>query len=77
MPLFYFHLFNDMDVLDDEGTELPDAAVAYEHALQEARAMVCDSVQHGHLNLSHRIEIEDEAGHRTPVTFRDAFTITE
>jgi hypothetical protein len=77
VPHFYFHLFNDMDVVDAEGVELPNAAAALNHAREEARTMICVAVHQGHLNLNHRIEIEDEAGNRTPMTFRDAFTITD
>jgi hypothetical protein len=75
VPHFYFHLFNDADFPDDEGADLPDAAAARVHAVGEAREMICAEVQKGHLNLDHRIEIEDEQGGRTSVTFRDAFTL--
>jgi hypothetical protein len=76
MPRFYFHLYNDVVVMDEEGTELADAAAAREHAIEEARVMVCESVKEGHLNLDHRIEVtEDGGGPVATVTFRDAFTI--
>ena len=75
MPHYYFHVFNDVTAIDEEGRELPDADAAREYALEAARALVCESVHQGHLNLDHRIEIEDETGARTPLTFREAFTI--
>lgn len=75
MPRFYFHIFNDEDTVDDEGLELPDSAAAREAALEEARVLVCESIRRGHLNLEHRIEVEDERGNRTVMSFRDAFTI--
>jgi hypothetical protein len=75
MPRFYFHVFDDEETFDEEGSELPDADAACEYAKENARALVCESVKKGHLNLDHRIEIEDETGRRTTLTFRDAFTI--
>ena len=75
-PRYYFSLFNDVVALDEEGVELPDAAAAYEHAVEEARVMVCESVRKGHLNLEHRIEVTDDSGVSVAtVQFRDAFTI--
>jgi hypothetical protein len=76
MPRFYFHLYNDIVVMDEEGADLADAAAAREHAIEECRVMVCESVKNGHLNLDHRIEVAEEGGGRVAtVTFRDAFTI--
>jgi hypothetical protein len=65
MPRFFFHLYDDMVSVDDEGTELPDAKAAHECAVKSARAIACQEVLEGHLNLRHRIEVEDERG--TPV----------
>ena len=62
MPRFYFHLFNDTQVPDPEGIELPDATVALQRAVSAARAMAAESVREGHLILSHRIEVSDETG---------------
>ena len=76
MPRFYFHLFEEEEFRDLEGRELADLAAAREHAVENARVMVCESVKKGHLNLDHYIVIEDEQGrHALTVTFRDAFTI--
>ena len=62
MPLYYFNLFNDYVTTDDEGVELADDEAARTHAFKEARAMAADSVLHGHLACSDRIEFVDEAG---------------
>jgi uncharacterized protein YggE len=75
VPHYYFHLFDDLDVLDEEGLDLADDIAARVHAVEEARTMACEAVQKGYLNLGHRIEIEDESGGRTPVTFRSAFIV--
>jgi hypothetical protein len=65
MPLYYFNLFNDDVTMDDEGVELADVDAAQSHAVKEARAMAAETVRHGHLTASHRIEFVDE--HRNPV----------
>ena len=76
MPRYYFHLRNDVQTNDEEGTELASLAAAREAALDNCRTMVCESVKLGHLNLDHYILVEDDAGHDVlKVTFREAFTI--
>ncbi|HEX8366028.1 MAG TPA: hypothetical protein VD887_04270 [Allosphingosinicella sp.] len=76
MPRYFFHVFNDEITLDEEGIELPDLDAAREQAIESARALVCESVKHGHLNLDHRIEIADETDARKmTVTFREAFSL--
>lgn len=76
MPRFYFHVFNDESVLDEEGAELSDWDAARDRAIESARALACDSIQRGHLNLDHHIEVVDESDKRImTVTFREAFTI--
>lgn len=62
MPRFFFHVYDEADVRDDEGLFLsgPDAARAA--ALSGARAMICEQVHQGRVHLRHRIEVEDEAG---------------
>ena len=62
MPRYFFHLYDDMAVVDEEGVELPDVEAARGKALHDARAMACAEVLEGRLNLSHRIEVADEAG---------------
>jgi hypothetical protein len=76
MPKFYFHLRNDLAVDDDEGMELPDLATAREYALFNARSIAAENVHHGHLKLSHRIEIADENQQILDiVTFGDAIKL--
>ncbi len=62
MPRYFFHLYDDMVSIDEEGSELPDVAAARQKALQNARAIACQEVLEGHLNLHHRIEVEGENG---------------
>jgi hypothetical protein len=76
MPRYYFHLYNDVVTTDDEGVELSDLAAAREHAIEEARVMVCESVKKGHVNLEHRVTVTDETGANVlAITFREAFML--
>ena len=76
MPRYFFHLYNDEVVMDDEGRELPDLAAAYANATSEARQMMTETVIHGRINFSHWIDVADEVGAvLATVTFRDAVTV--
>ena len=65
MGMYYFHLYDDMIVMDEEGAAFSGPAAARAKALKIAREMACAEVLHGHLDLSHRIEVVDE--HSQPV----------
>jgi hypothetical protein len=67
MRRYYFHLYNDETILDEEGTELPNEAVALQRAATDARTMAAQSVMDGHLVLHHRIEVVDDRGERIGV----------
>jgi hypothetical protein len=76
VPRFFFHVFDDAEMLDDEGLELADAEAARGAALAGARSMICDQIKNGRLILHHRVEVEDAAG--APVlrlAFGDAIQI--
>jgi hypothetical protein len=63
VPRFYFHLYNDIDVPDEEGKELADLEAAVEWARGEARNLVAAMAkEEGRVVLKHRIDIEDEHG---------------
>jgi SepF-like predicted cell division protein (DUF552 family) len=63
LPRFYFHLLNDVDAPDEEGTELPDLATAREQAVRNARFTMAETLkEQGKLVKRHRIQIEDDAG---------------
>lgn len=55
MPRYFFNLFNDENAVDEEGSELSDAAAALDKAAADARYMAAQSVLRGHLTLTHRI----------------------
>jgi hypothetical protein len=62
VPRFFFHLYDDLVSRDAEGVELADRQAAEEKAVESAREVAAAQVLNGHLDLSHRIEVEDEAG---------------
>ena len=73
---FFFHLYDDMVSLDEEGKELATAEIAREHAVKAARELACAEVLRGHLGLNHRIEVTDV--NDTPVAivaFKDIITL--
>lgn len=77
MPKYYFHLYNDMDVPDFEGAELPDLAAARATATEQARGMIGEMAKaDGRIVLSHYIDIEDEDERVVDtVIFRDIIRI--
>ena len=76
MPRYFFHVYDELVMRDDEGIELPDVEGARAAALAGARAMMCDEVRKGRLSLHHRIEVEDEQGKAIlSLPFDDAVTI--
>jgi hypothetical protein len=77
MPRFYFHVLNDVETIDAEGAEFPHISAAIARAEREVRILAAESVKaHGHIVLSHCIQIEDEDGHAVAyVRFGDAIEI--
>jgi len=79
MPRYRLNLFNDADVLDDEGYELADLAEAKEKAISGARGLISEHVRLGRpINLDHRMEIADDHGKVLAVIpFRELITIVD
>ena len=76
MPRFFFHVHDEIVAFDDEGVELPSAAVARQEALRGARSLACEEVLKGRLHLNHRIEVVDENGRiLETVKFGDAVAV--
>lgn len=76
MPRFFFHVYDDAVVRDEDGIELADPEAARGAALAGARALMCDQMKTGRLNLHHRIEVEDEGGSTVlSLPFSDAVII--
>ncbi len=77
MPRFYFHLHNDIDVIDEEGRELDDLAAAREWARHEARNMAGEMAKEkGRVALHHRIDVANAQGEvLETVRFGDVVTV--
>jgi hypothetical protein len=77
VPRFYFHLYNDVTALDDDGAELPDLAAARAYAIHNARFTLSETIKEtGRLDPAHRIEIADEQGRvLATVRYSDAVQI--
>ena len=43
MPMYYFHLYDDVPLTDEDGTELIDVAAARDHAAGVARELTFKS----------------------------------
>lgn len=77
MPVYRFHVFNDIDAPPEESEDLPNLASAHLKAIDYARDLAAHAVRQGRLNLTHRIEVEDNEGTSLlTVTFADAIDIT-
>ncbi len=76
VPRFFLHLYDDIIARDEEGQEFPDAEAARKSACVSAREMASTEVLNGHLDLRHRVDIEDESGTLlATVHFRDVIDI--
>jgi hypothetical protein len=78
VPRYFFHVYDDLIALDEEGVELPNLAAARLNALIGARDLIAAQVKHGYFVLSHWIDVTGEQGEPVlTVTFRDAVDIKE
>mgnify|MGYP003292640468 CR=1 FL=1 len=77
MPRYFFDLYNDMVVPDEEGRELRDLEAAIKHALRETRQMIAASAtEQGKLDLRHYIKVRDETGAEVHcIEFEDAVSV--
>lgn len=63
MPLYFFHVRGGRSPAEaEEGWELADDATAAANATAAARSLIASDVLDGVLDLSGRIEVEDETG---------------
>jgi hypothetical protein len=79
MPRYYFHLHNDLDVPDEEGSEHSNLEAARAYAAEQIRGVAGEMLKEaGRLLLSHFITIEDERGTvLDTVYFRDVLNIQD
>lgn len=76
MPLFHLHIHQcGRLALDEEGLELPNLVAARDQAIAGARAIMCEELARGQLNLGCYIKIEDSYGQvLATVPFRETIT---
>ncbi len=76
---YFFHVFNDEKIHDDERAEFSTVEAARECALRDARILAAQSItEHGHLVLHRRIEIENAAGTNVgTIQFGDAVEVRD
>lgn len=79
MTRFHLNLFNDQDVIDEEGFEMPDLPAVKERAIASIRALMAEHLTlRRPIVLSHRIEITNELGKiLATIPFRETVTILE
>ncbi|WP_342250144.1 DUF6894 family protein [Sphingomonas sp. OTU376] len=79
MARYFFHLFNDVDTIDEDGTDCLNDTAAIARARAEAVAMAAASITaHRHLVLSHSVQVLDEAGRNVAtVRFGDVVTVRD
>ncbi|ATY34144.1 DUF6894 family protein [Sphingomonas psychrotolerans] len=79
MPRYYLNLFNDVDAMDEEGSDFPDLGKARSAAMEAARELIADHVTKARpVDLGHRIEVTDEKGQvLVVVRFREVITLTD
>jgi hypothetical protein len=76
MTLYYFNVYNDDVTIDDQGAELADEHAARAYAVKAVRSLASETVRHGHLVGSHRVEIVDsKQNHVGEVRFDEAVDI--
>jgi hypothetical protein len=63
MARYHINLFNDADIMDEEGQEFVDLPAAHTEAMRSAREVIADHVMSGRpVDLRHRVEITDDKG---------------
>jgi len=78
VPHYYFHLYNDLIVVDEEGFDFPDLVAARASAIANIRGLIFETVSQGCINFSHRIDIADASGEvLTSVKFGEAVRVDD
>ena len=76
LPRFRFHVFDHQQTIDSEGLDFINLDAALAYAGRAACSIMADHLQtKGEIDLSHWIEIEDEGGQMTVLTFDEVVTV--
>ncbi len=60
MPRFHINLFNDTDIIDEDGQDYTDLDAAEAETVRAARDIIAEHVRSGQsVDLNHRMEITD------------------
>lgn len=59
MPRYFFHLRNDHETVDDEGSDFADDQAAQKEALATARELLADAIKSGKKSLPEQIVVAD------------------
>jgi hypothetical protein len=62
MPRFYFNVYDGKDIVDDVGTDLPDAVFARREAIRYSGALLEDEAERLSLGEEWRMEVLDGTG---------------
>ena len=63
MPRYFFDLYNEMNVRDDEGQMFPDLETAKTQAVKQVRKLIGGLiVENGKNDLVHHLNVRDEEG---------------
>lgn len=79
MPHYHLHLFNDVDVIDQEGCDFADLFAAKAQAIMSARDLMAEHLKAGKpIDVSHRIDVADDTGKvLATIPFRELITIRD
>ena len=80
MPLYFFHIKENGDVLyDDEGSDHPDPEAAREEAIEGIRQIISDAILTGSpLGLDREMHVDDDVGHTLlTIMFREVVDFSE
>jgi len=63
MQRYFINIYNDADVMDEEGSDYSGVGAAKDVAIRGARAMMAEHIIAGRpINRQHRVEIADGSG---------------
>ena len=73
---FFFHVFDAIVAMDEEGELADDLQAARTIAFKGARELLCEQISQGYLNLDNYIVIADQSGHELArVRFGEALAV--
>jgi len=63
MPIYFFNLHNDVEAVDNEGMDFPDASAALIFAVQSVRNLIAFSIEsEGSFSVHHSLDVLNADG---------------